>query len=139
VTKIFGNQSEINTILINTTTTSAVAGAQSILTETGGTLTTDGTPQNLYINEAPAGVYVPRTLKINTTNHTATETIVIKEYYRIASGGDYLEHDELTFAGAIAEDEITILLDPNRFGIKVTIEKTAGDNKDYVWEVTYEV
>ena len=28
-----------------------------ILTETGGTLTTDGTEQNLYINDAPAGVY----------------------------------------------------------------------------------
>ena len=139
MTKIFGNQSEINTILINTTTTSAVAGSQSVLTETGGTLTTDGNEQNLYINEAPAGVYVPRTLKINTTNHTATETIVIREYYRTETGGAYLEHDELTFAGAITEDEITVYLDPNRYGIKVTIEKTAGTNRAYVWEVTYEV
>ena len=132
-------ESDVATLLVHAAATGAVASATGVLTETGGTLTTDGNEQNIYINESPAGLYVPRTLKIDTTNHTATETIVIKEYYRIETGGAYLEHDELTYAGVITEDEITVYLDPNRYGIKVTIEKTAGNNRAYVWEVTYEV
>ena len=140
MTKIFGDTSTISTILTNTTSTSAVVGAMGVLTETGGTLTTDGNIQNLYINNAPAGVYVPRTLKIDMTNQTDTETIVIRESYRIETGGGWLEHDELTFVGEVDEDEITIHLDPNRYGIRVTIQNTAvGTHRAYVWEVTYEV
>ena len=116
-----------------------VTDALATLTETGGTVTTDGNEQDVYINETPAGVYLPRMVKISTVNHTAAETIIIREYYRIASGGAYLEHDEVTYIGTIAEDEITIHLDPNRYGIKVTIQKTAGTNRDYAWEVVYEV
>ena len=98
MTKIFGPkdlEDDVTTILAGVSASAPMAGAMGILTETGGTLTTDGNEQNLYINETPAGVFVPRTLKINTTNHTAAETIVIREYYRTVSGGNYLEHDEL--------------------------------------------
>jgi len=142
VTKIFGYkdlEDNVTTILAGVSGAAPMSSAMGVLTETGGSLTTDGNEQNLYINESPAGVFEPRILKINTTNHTAAETIVIREYYRTASGGAYLEHDEVTYAGAITEDEITVHLDPNRFGIKVTIEKTAGNNRAYVWEVFYEV
>ena len=117
----------------------ALVNAMLTLTETGGTVTTDGTEQDVYINNAPAGVYRPICVKINTANHTAAETIVIREYYRTAPGGAYLRHDTLTFAGVIAEEEITVDLDPNRFGVKVTIEKTAGVNRAYDWEVHYKV
>lgn len=142
MTKIFGYKDlddNVTTILAGVAGAAPMSSATGVLTEAGGSLTTDGNEQNLYINESPAGVFVPRILKINTTNHTAAETIVIREYYRTVSGGAYLEHDEVTYAGAITEDEITVHLDPNRFGIKVTIEKTAGNNKAYVWEVFYEV
>ena len=144
MTKIFGYkdiESDVATLLAHAAATGAAAGSMGVLTEAGGTVTTTvlNTEYNVYINESPAGVYVPRTLKINTTAHEATETIVIRESYRIELGGGWLEHDELPYAGAITEDEITVHLDPNRYGIKVTIEKTAGNNRAYVWEVTYEV
>ena len=38
----------------------ALVAAQGILEETGGTITTDGTEQNVYINNAPGGIYEPR-------------------------------------------------------------------------------
>jgi len=117
----------------------AIIEAMGILEETGGTLTTDGNEQIVYVNETPAGVFVPKCVKINVTNHTAGETIVIREYYRTETGGAWLEEDELEFAGAIAQDDITIDLDPNRFGVKVTLELTGGANRDYPWEVFYEV
>ena len=134
----------VDTLTVNMATANVVVAAikvmtdaMAVLTETGGTVTTDGTEQDVYINNAPDGVYKPICVKINTTNHTATETIVIRKYSRNASGGAWLEDDELEFAGVITQDQIIVDLEPNRYGIKVTIEKTDGTNRAYGWEVFY--
>ena len=109
------------------------------LTETGGTLTTDGTEQNMYINNAPAGVFAPRQIFIDFTNQTAGETLVVREYYRIKSGGDLIKLSETTYAGV--QDPLLkhIELKENRFGVKVTAELTAGANQDYDWEAVYKI
>jgi hypothetical protein len=109
------------------------------LTETGATRTTDGTEQNVYINNAPAGVFTPKMLNIDFTNQTATETVVLREYYRIKSGGAYVLQDEVTFVGVQDPELIHVTLKDNRFGIKVTIEKTAGTNRAYDYEVVSEI
>ncbi len=115
-----------------------VTDATPILTETGGTITTDGTEQNVYINNAPAGVYKPICVKIDMDNHTATETLVIREYYRIEDGGDMIEFDARTIIGVPTRRGIKIDLDPTRFGVQLTIELTAGTNRAYRWEAFYE-
>jgi len=117
----------------------AKTDALAILTETGGTVTTDGAEQTVYINNAPAGVYAPRGVKIDFTNQTATETVVLKLYYRIKSGGNLILQDTLTFTGAVSPELIKIGLDENRYGVKVTIQHTAGTNRAYDWGVYYEV
>ena len=118
----------------------AVTSALPTLSETGGTVTTDGTEQNVYINANPLGVFNPICVKIDCLAHTAGETIVIREYYDIEPGGAGLGlEDTLTFAGAIDPPRITIDLDPNRYGVAVTIEKTGGANRAYPWEVFYEI
>ena len=110
-----------------------------VLTETGATITTDGTEQNLYVNNAPAGVYDPKIICIDFSNQTAAETIVIREYYRIKSGGNFVQEDEEFFVGVRALNLKIIELTPNRFGVKVTIEKTAGTNQDYDYEAVYKI
>ena len=126
-------QADVDTIL-------AVTNALPTLSETGGTVTTDGTEQNVYINANPLGVYNPICVKIDCTDHTAGETIVLRTYYDIEPGGaGLLLHDTLTYVGAIAPPIITVSLDPNRYGVAVTIEKTAGTNRAYPWEVFYEI
>ena len=116
----------------------AITDAEAILTETGGQLTTDGTEQTIYTNEAPAGVFRPICLKMDFFNQTAIETTVLRIYYRIAPGGAFGEQDATTFVGAVDPELINIDLEPNRYGIRVTIEKTAGTNRAYDWEVFYE-
>lgn len=110
-----------------------------ILTSANVSITTDGTEQTAYINNAPSGPFEPVAVKINVTNHTASETITIKEYYRNASGGDWLLHDSRQYVGAISRDEITVKLDANRHGVKVTLKKDAGTNRAYVCENMYKV
>ena len=109
------------------------------LTETGGTISTDGTEQDVYINNAPAGVYTPKILKIDFTNHTAGETVVVRTSYRIKAAGNLIKQIETTYAGVQDPLLINIDLEDNRYGIKVTIEKTGGANRDYDWEVVYKV
>jgi len=128
----------VDEILEDTDAIREVTDSEAILTEIGGQLTTDGNVQNLYIAEAPAGIFRPICVKIDFTNHTATETVVIKTHYRIAPGGVHREQDSVTYAGVPAEPLINIDLEPNRYGVKVTIQKTAGTNRAYDWEVFYE-
>lgn len=117
-----------------------IVNAMLVTTETGGTVSTDGANEvDVYINNAPAGVYKPLIVKIWFTNQTAAETVVIREKYRIEVGGGFIEADEVPFAGV--QDPLLILvhLDPTRFGVQVTIEKTAGADRDYRWEVVYDI
>lgn len=117
----------------------AIAEAEAILEEAGGELTTDGTEQTLYINNAPAGNYKPKTLIIDFANQTVTETTVIRELYRIAPGGPLTVSDEHTFVGTVADPLVKIELSPTRYGIQIVIEKTVGTNRAYDWQVFYEV
>ncbi len=116
-----------------------LAEAEAILEETGGTLTTDGTEQNVYINNAPAGVYEPRWLTFDFANQTVTETVVIRSNYRIAPAGPWVVDDRETIVGVPVNAGISIELKPTRYGTRVTIEKTVGTNRAYDWEVFYEV
>jgi len=119
----------------------AVTNALPTLTTALGSATTTvlNTEYNLYINNTPLGVYKPILLKVWMLNHTATETIVLRPYYRLTNAGVWVEQDEVTVAGLPAEEEIDIELAPTRWGVRVTIERTAGTAREYPWEVFYEI
>jgi len=117
----------------------ALVNAILTLTETGGTVTTTGpgTEDNVYINDAPAGEFEPRKVVIDLSDLAGGETATIRTYYRIKSGGTARLKDEVTFAGVQSEPMKNVELEPNRFGIIVTIEASAGVVVD--WEAHYEV
>ncbi len=115
----------------------ALVRAMLVLTETSGTVTSTGAEQNVYINNAPAGVFAPKAVKIDLTDNAAPDTIVIRTYYRIVPGGNLIQQDEVTYAGVQVMPLINIELEPNRFGVQVTLERTGGGAQDYDWEVTY--
>ena len=111
-------------------------------TETGGTLTTDGTEQTLYTVAAPAGIFEPRVILLDTTNLVLGDTIVVRTFYRIVPGGGLIPSEEVTFVGpsppAFRLKEIP--LKPNRYGYEVTLHQTVGAPAvDYDWEVVYRV
>ncbi|GAG95702.1 unnamed protein product [marine sediment metagenome] len=102
-----GNMADtIDAILVDTTAIEIAVNAiraqtdgLPVLTETGGTITTDGNVQDLYINNAPGGVFRPICVKIDFTNHTAGETVVITTNYRIRAAGGLTLQDTATYAG----------------------------------------
>ena len=113
--------------------------AMLVLIETGGTVTTTGpgTEDVVYINDDPQGEYKPEKVVIDFSNQTAAETVVARLYYRIKEGGDYIKKDIETFIGVQDPALIDIELEPNRFGVKITIERTAGAAKEYDWEAHF--
>ena len=110
-----------------------------VLTETGGTITTDGLEQDVYINNAPAGVYDPNVVKIDFSNQTAAETVVVRYYERIIAGGGWILADTVPFVGVQAVPDKFVELVPNRFGVWVTMERTVGGAFAYIWEAIYRV
>ena len=148
--EVIGNKEDVAAIA--SATTSVVAIIKKIyetiislvtsiltLTETGGTITTNGTEQDVYINNSPTGVFAPKIVQIDFTNQTAAETLVIREYYRIKSGGGLIKIDENTFIGVQDPLLKNVELKENRFGVNVTMEKTGGANKDYDFEAVYKI
>jgi len=115
-----------------------IINAILVTTETGGTLTTDGTEQTVYTNATPAGVFEPLSLLINCTNLALGETIVIRTFAQINPAGALIPEDEQTFAGPCdARYRLKeIVLKPNRFGYEVTLEQTGGAvGVNYDWSV----
>jgi len=114
--------------------------AMLVSTETGGSLTTDGAVQDVYINAAPAGVYEPLALKLDLTGMTAAETVIVRTLYQIrpAPAIPILE-DLVTYVGVQALPLKHVALEPNRYGIQVTLQCSAGGPIDVDWEVVYRV
>lgn len=120
--------------------TLAIVSAMLTLTETGAavTATAPGTEDNVYINNAPAGVFRPILLTIDTADLAGGETVIFRTRYRIAPGGPWgLKGAPVIFAGVQAERMKDIVLQPNRYGIQVTLDGTTG--VVFPWEVFYGV
>lgn len=127
-----------DSILEDTVAIREVTDSEAILTETSGQITTDATEQTIYIANAPAGVFRPVCVKIDFTNQTATETVVIRTYYKIAVGGAFALQDLVTYAGVVSPELINTDLEPNRYGVWVSIQNTViGTHRAYDWEVFY--
>lgn len=132
--------SSLATVITIITDIFDLVNAELTLTETGGTvtLTAPGTEDNVYINDAPAGVFEPRLVTIDLSDLAGGETATVRVRYRIAPGGvARLKGAPVIFNGVQAEPHKDIELQPNRFGVAVTIEGTTGVVVD--WEVHYEV
>ena len=107
------------------------------LSETGGTITTDGAVQTVYINNAPAGVYKPEAIQLDLTAMAAGDDLQVRVYYRISAAGNLIMQDDITFSDLQAIPLKTITLLPNRFGIQVTLQELAGAHNDIPWEVLF--
>lgn len=113
------------------------------LQETGGTLVADGTEQNVYIVNAPTAEFKPLVTFINLDNMQIGDATAIRLYYRIANGGAWLLHDFQGFSdadGGLTNGKVSIAIDllPNRYGVRLTLQQTAGVNRSYLYETMFE-
>ena len=117
----------------------------SILTlrETGNTVTADGTEQIMYINNAPFGEFRPIALFLDLNNMLLGDATEVRVYYRLFTGAALQLQDYAVFTGLNGGlpngREVAIVeLGPNRYGLQVTLQQTAGTNRTYRWKVHVE-
>lgn len=115
-------------------------GAVLTLSSVGGTLTADGTEQNLYYDNEPLGVFTPVVLILDLDNMQGGDTIEIKVYHRISDAGSLKVFRYRSWTGADGgltngEKFDQVELYPNRHGFRITLDQTAGSNRDYPYEI----
>lgn len=120
-----------------------IVDAELTLQSTHGTIASTAAEQTVYINNAPLGSYKCLHLFVDLDLMQAAETVEFRTYYRIAPAGGLQLQDYQTYAGAdggLANGKKLIAIDlyPCRFGARVTIQRTAGVDRDYDWQVFVE-
>jgi len=114
------------------------------MSSTGGTLTADGTEQTLYYDDEPLGVFKPTCLVIDLDNMAGGDTIEIKVYHRLKDAGSLQQIYYTAYTGAdggLSNGNVAACIDLccNRHGYRITLNQTAGTNRDYDWELFLEV
>jgi hypothetical protein len=91
------------------------------------TITMDGTEKVLV--EKTDGVVALLEGYVDLSNMAGGDTIIIRQYMKIKTGGDYVKYAEETYIGAQAIPLVHISAKPANIAIKVTAEQTAGVNR----------
>lgn len=116
----------------------AVLNAFPVLQNAGGTLAATGGEDTVILVNAPAGIFVPHRVPIDLTNMAVGDNIIIRLYERITLAGALVLEDQVPYNGVQVPALISIDLGENRFGFHVTLEQTAGVNRNYDWAYFFE-
>lgn len=108
------------------------------LLEAGGSVTTDGTEQTVWISNIPAAVFKPLTLMLDCTDMAAGDSITVRVYYRLYTGGGLIKETQFAITNAQDPALWSIDLNANRHGIQITVQETAGAHNNLPWSVLWE-
>lgn len=71
---------------------------------------------------------------IDLTAMQAGDTIKVRQYMTIKSAGSPIKYAEEEYSGVQALPMLYVVTKPAKYGIKITLEQTAGTNRDYDWQ-----
>lgn len=75
---------------------------------------------------------------IDLTNMVAADSITVRQYMTIKDAGSPVKYAEEVYSGVQSLPMLYVITKPARYGIKVTLEQTAGTYKDFDWETFQE-
>lgn len=111
-----------------------LANIEAFDTPIEGTVAMDGTEKDVILDE-PVG-NPQRFLEgyIDLSPMASGDTIVIRQYMKIASGGTYIKYAEESYSGAQSIPLLYVTTKVGRYGIKVTAQQTAGTNRTLTYQ-----
>jgi hypothetical protein len=92
-----------------------------------GTLTADGTEQLVAELDAIGSLEG----WIDLANMASGDSVTIKVYVKMKSGGTYRLYDSSNYVGAQANPALHTIELPTIYGIKITLQQTTGSYKTY--------
>jgi len=102
---------------------------------TNGTLTADGTEQDFFVYDELGKV----TGYINLSQMEFGDEIVIRQYFRIRNGGPWGIYSQDTYSNIQATPTCYVDTKECHFGVRVTLEQTAGVYKNFEYDFVLEM
>jgi hypothetical protein len=99
-----------------------------------GTVTMDGTEKVVVLDEISGNPQRFLEGYVDLSPMASGDTIVVRQYMKIASAGDYVKYAEETYSDAQSIPLLFIVTKPGRYGIKVTSQQTAGTNRTLTYQ-----
>lgn len=98
------------------------------MTHTAASVTMTGSEVTLF-EFVPTAPSMFEGGKIDLTNMAAGDTIVVKTYHKIKSGGNYILETSTSYADDVSPDLKVINGFACRYGVKITATQSAGTNR----------
>jgi len=96
------------------------------------TLTANGTEQ--VVVEATGTLEFKLEGYIDLSNLSSGDTVVIREYMKIKSTGEYKKYAEEKYSGSQPLPLLHIITKPSRYGLKITLQQTAGTYRSFDYQ-----
>jgi hypothetical protein len=106
-----------------------LASMEAFDTPIEGTVAMNGTELNVVLDEVTGNPQRFLEGYIDLTPMDSGDTIVVRQYMKIASAGAYVKYAEETYSGAQTLPLLYIVSKSGRYGIKITAQQTAGTNR----------
>ena len=111
-----------------------LANMEAFDTPIEGTVNMDGTEKNIVLDEVSGNP--SRFLEgfIDLSPMQNGDTIVIRQYIKIASAGSYVKYAEETYTDAQTLPLLYVTSKSGRYGIKITAQQTTGTNRTLTYQ-----
>lgn len=106
-----------------------LASMEAFDTPIEGSIALDGTEKDIILDEVSGNPQRFLEGYIDLTPMQSGDTIVIRQYIKITSGGSYIKYAEETYSNAQSLPLLYIVTKPGRYGIKITAQQTQGTNR----------
>jgi hypothetical protein len=111
-----------------------LASMEAFDTPIEGSVAMDGTEKNVVLDEVNGNPQRFLEGYIDLTPMASGDTIVVRQYMKIASAGAYVKYAEETYSGAQTLPLLYIVSKSGRYGIKITAQQTAGTNRTLTYQ-----
>jgi hypothetical protein len=111
-----------------------LANIEAFDTPIEGTVTMDGTEKTVVLDEITGNPSRYLEGYIDLSPMASGDSITIRQYLKIASGGSYVKYAEETYTGAQSLPLLYILSKSGRYGIKLTAQQTAGTYRTFTYQ-----
>jgi hypothetical protein len=111
-----------------------LANIEAFDTPLEGSVAMDGTEKNIILDEITGNPQRFLEGYIDLTPMASGDTIVIRQYMKITSAGNYVKYAEETYSGAQSLPLLYVTTKSGRYGIKVTAQQTGGTNRTLTYQ-----
>ncbi|MEM2365705.1 MAG: hypothetical protein QXL06_02050 [Nitrososphaerota archaeon] len=99
-----------------------------------GTLVADGSEQNLILDEVEGNPQRHLEGYLDLSSMQSGDIVIIRQYMKISPTGSYVKYAEETFTGAQSLPLLHIITKPAKYGIKITLQQTAGTYRSFTYQ-----